>query len=274
MTRSGGRFEQDSRAGAPSDFVSAYDQDGFVVVKGLLSSEEVGALRDFAHQDKRLFEEGYGRRDSDNQPVKLALWNEPETMPYGLVSRLPRIVDRVEQLLGEAAYHWHTKLVMKEPRGGGAWEWHQDYGYWYGHGCLYPRLVTVWIALDAADRHNGCLQVLRGSHQLGRIDHTTTGDQQGADMERVAEAEKRHKRCYVEAQPGDAVFFQCNLLHRSDQNRADVPRWSLICCYNARSNSPYREIRHPKYQPLEKVSETAIIDWFRRQAGQPNAVAT
>lgn len=244
-----------------------YAEDGFVIVRQLLSADEVGHLREYAHADSELAEAGYGRKDAEGRPVRLALWNDPDAPPYGLLSRLPRIADRAEQLLGEEVYHWHTKLVMKEPHVGGAWEWHQDYGYWYHHGCLYPRLLTAWIALDRSDRSNGCLQVLKGSHRLGRIDHGTTGDQSGADLERVEEASRRHERIYVEANPGDAVLFHCNLLHRSDQNRSDHPRWSLICCYNTRSNSPYREIRHPSYRPLERLPDAALVDWFAEREG-------
>ena len=54
------------------------------------------------------------------------------------------------------------------------------------------------------------------------------------------------------------MFFHCNLLHRSDQNRSDRPRWSLICCYNAARNDPYKDSRHPRYTPLEKVDDSAI----------------
>ncbi len=243
-----------------------YREDGFIVLRGLLSPEEVELLVHFARNDQQLAQSAYGRRDATGQPVRLALWNEPDTPPYGLLSRLPRIADRAEQLLEEEVYHWHTKLILKEPRVGGAWEWHQDYGYWYEFGCLYPRLLTVWIALDPSTGENGCLQVLRGSHKLGRIDHGTTGDQTGADLERVQEAMKRHEHVYVEAEPGDAVFFHCNLLHRSDQNRSEKPRWSIICCYNVRSNSPYKQpSRHPAYRPLPRVAENALLAWAKEQ---------
>ncbi len=242
-----------------------YEEDGFVVVRGLLAPEEVEALLRFARSDQHLAQAAYGRRDSTGQPVRLALWNDPDVPPYGLLSRLPRIADRAQQLLGEEVYHWHTKLILKEPQVGGAWEWHQDYGYWYNFGCLYPRLLTVWIALDRSTRENGCLQVLRGSHHLGRIDHITTGDQTGADPERVQAAQKHHEHLYLEAEPGDAVFFHCNLLHRSDQNHSDKPRWSIICCYNTRSNSPYKVVRHPAYRPLERVDEGALRSWAREQ---------
>jgi ectoine hydroxylase-related dioxygenase (phytanoyl-CoA dioxygenase family) len=63
---------------------------------------------------------------------------------------------------------------------------------------------------------------------------------------------------YVEMDPGDVLFFHSNLLHRSDQNRSDNPRWAMICCYNAASNNPYKESHHPRYTPLLKVPDSAI----------------
>jgi ectoine hydroxylase-related dioxygenase (phytanoyl-CoA dioxygenase family) len=152
-------------------------------------------------------------------------------------------------------------MMLKEPFVGGAWEWHQDYGYWYQNGCLYPLLASCLIAVDRASKENGCLQVLVGSHQMGRIEHGKTGDQTGADMEIVSAALERLPLKYIEAEPGDALFFHCNLLHRSDQNRSPASRWSLICCYNAARNNPYKESRHPRYKPLAKVADSAIKVW-------------
>ena len=100
-----------------------------------------------------------------------------------------------------------TKMIFKDPLIGGAFAWHQDYGYWYQTGCLQPLLSSVMIAVDPAKRGNGCLQVLRQSHHLGRIDHKQTGDQAGAEMERVKEALKIFDLVYVEMEPGDALFF-------------------------------------------------------------------
>ena len=119
-------------------------------------------------------------------------------------------------------------------------------------------MASVMIAVDPATRENGCLQVIRGSHHMGRIDHILTGEQAGADMERVNVALERLELVHVEMKAGDAVFFDGNLLHRSDQNRSDKPRWVLICCYNAARNNPYREHHHPQYTPLNKVDDGAI----------------
>ena len=126
---------------------------------------------------------------------------------------------------------------------------------------LEPRLTSVFIAVDPSTKANGCLQVIKHSHQCGRINHVLTGDQAGADKERVEEMLKRPDRfplVYVEMDPGDALFFHANTLHRSDQNKSDHPRWSMICCYNAARNDPYKDSHHPRYTPLNVVSDSSI----------------
>lgn len=246
--------------------LAAYERDGYFIARRLFDADEMRTLLDFARGDEALAGSAYARKDATGAATKLALWNKAGDDLYSLFARSPRIVDRMEQLLGGEVYHWHSKMMLKEPRVGGAWEWHQDYGYWYHNGCLYPLLASAMIAVDRATRANGCLQVLAGSHHIGRIEHGKTGEQTGADMEHVEAALARHELAYVEMEAGDTLFFHSNLLHRSDQNRSDEPRWSLICCYNARRNDPYKESRHPRYEPLAKVSSTAIHEWSRSAA--------
>jgi hypothetical protein len=74
----------------------------------------------------------------------------------------------------------------------------------------------------------------------------------------------------VEMEPGDTLFFHSNLLHRSDQNLSDNPRWSMICCYNAARNDPYKESHHPRYTPLHKVPDTAIKAAGLRRFSDPH----
>jgi ectoine hydroxylase-related dioxygenase (phytanoyl-CoA dioxygenase family) len=241
--------------------LTAYLQDGFFVARSLFDGQEIQKLLAFAQEDPAFAGSVYGRKDATGKETKLAVWNHAGEDLYSMFARSPRIVNRMEQALGGEVYLYHMKMMLKEPHVGGAWEWHQDYGYWYNNGCLYPLLASCLIAVSEANKANGCLQVLRGSHLMGRIDHGKTGDQTGADLERVNAALERLELVYVECQPGDAIFFDSNLLHRSDANSADYPRWSLICCYNAARNDPYKESRHPGYSRLDRVTESAIRDW-------------
>src|SRR5581483_4764364 len=241
-----------------SEQIAYYHRDGFIIMPNLFDQEEIGLLRRAAKEDKMLDEHSFSRDDGTGAKVRLSLWNHPGDGIYGMFARCHKLVDSVEQLLGEEVYHYHSKMIMKDARVGGAWAWHQDYGYWYQNGVLFPLLCSAFVAVDPATRENGCLQVLKGSHHLGRVDHVLTGDQAGADQERVAQALKRLELVHVEMAPGDTLFFDCNLLHRSDQNRSEHPRWSMICCYNAARNDPYKESHHPRYTPLHKVSDGAV----------------
>lgn len=245
--------------------VAQFHTDGFLIVPGLLNADEALLLGQIARADKQLAESAYGRKDAAGAVVTLAVRNELQDDIYSDIARSRRIVDAMSAFLGDEVYHYHHKLILKEPRVGGAWEWHQDYGYWYHNGCLRPDMGSCLIAIDRATKANGCLQVLRGSHQLGRIDHGKTGDQTGADMERVNIALQRLELVYVELAPGDAVLFHANLLHRSDQNHSDDPRWALICCYNTRRNDPYKPGRHPGYSKLETQDDGRVLETARRQ---------
>ena len=256
------------------DQLTAYDRDGYLIVRKLFDDEEMDLLRKSAKEDRELDEHSYGSQDGEGGTVRLSLWNHPGDGIYGMFARCGRIVNAVEQILHDEAYHYHSKMVMKDAKIGGAWTWHQDYGYWYQNGVLFPNLCSVSIAVDQATKANGCLQVIKGSHRLGRIDHGQTGDQAGANRERVDEVLKRMELVYCVLEPGDALFFHCNLLHRSDQNHSDHPRWSMICCYNAASNDPYKESHHPRYTPLAKVPDNAIKDvGIRRFADDASDVA-
>lgn len=244
--------------------VEQFHNDGYVLVAGLFDAEEIGLLRDVARADRALKDRTSSRRDGQGGIVRLALSNDLDDNVYAAFIRSRRVVGAMEQLLGDEVYHYHHKMILKEPRIGGAWEWHQDYGYWYRNGCLFPDMASCFTAVDRATLENGCLQVLRGSQRLGRIDHVPIGDQTGADPERVAVALECFERVYMIMNPGDSLFFHANTLHRSDQNRSPDPRWAFIGCYNTKHNDPYKASHHPRYSPLEVWPDERIKELGKR----------
>jgi hypothetical protein len=242
----------------PED-LKRYQEDGFLLVRGMLSGQEVDLLGRTAREDRILDQHSFGRADGEGGTVRLSVWNHPTDTVYGMIARSESLVSRAEQLLEGEVYHYHSKVIMKDAKVGGAWTWHQDYGYWYQFGFLYPFFTSASIAVDPATRENGCLQVIRGSHKAGRVNHVLTGEQAGADMERVGKLLERLELVYVEMDPGDTLFFHPNLLHRSDQNRSDNPRWSMIVCYNSVENKPYDPTLF-QYMPLTKVPDATVLE--------------
>src|ERR1043165_1647118 len=184
-----------------------YREQGFILARGFFDRKEIDRLRRAAKEDRELDQHSYGKGDGEGGQVRLSLWNHPGDSIYGMFARCESVVRSAEAILEGEVYHYHSKMIMKDANVGGAWAWHQDYGYWYQNGVLFPLLTSAFIAVDPATRENGCMQVIPQSHQLGRIEHVLTGDQAGADSERVAEVLKRLPLVHVEMEPGDTLFF-------------------------------------------------------------------
>ncbi|WP_440906659.1 phytanoyl-CoA dioxygenase family protein (plasmid) [Catenovulum sp. SX2] len=240
-------------------------RDGYVIARGYFNMAEIEKLQAKAFSDDSLYDRAWNKKDGSGAVSKVCLWQKTGDDLYSMFSRSRRLVDSCEKLIGEPTYHTSTKIMMKEPFVGGAWEWHQDFGYWHQDNLmLYPKAISCMVAINKATIENGCLQVLKGSHHLGRLDHSKTGDQKGADLKFVEEAMKYHELVNVELEPGDVLFFHCNLLHKSNQNRSKDPRWSMISAYNAISNQAFAD-NEAVYYPLERVDDDAILNWQENQ---------
>jgi len=242
--------------------VETFKADGYLIVPNFLNSMEVSKLLEVALQDDVINKNSYDLNDQSGKKTKLALWFTPGEDIYGLLTRSERIISSVDKLLEGSApvCHYHSKLMQKEPKVGGAWEWHQDYGYWYKNEYLFPdQMISVMIAITEAKKENGCLQVIKGSHKMGRIEHGFAGEQVGASQHYVDLALKTMELVYVELKPGDALFFHSNTLHRSEANLSEKARWSLISAYNRQSNVPYNDKSASGIVPIEPVSDDAIL---------------
>jgi ectoine hydroxylase-related dioxygenase (phytanoyl-CoA dioxygenase family) len=95
---------------------------------------------------------------------------------------------------------------------------------------------------------------------MGNIKHGLAGEQAGADIQRVEQALQKLPLVYCEMDPGSALFFHSNLLHASAQNTSENSRWSLISCYTAEYNLPFKPLPHPAPQVVEIVPDSAIMD--------------
>jgi phytanoyl-CoA hydroxylase len=242
--------------------IETYNQDGYLIIPGYFTAEEIEKLYAIATHDDVLSKNSYNMTDKEGKSSKLALWFTPGDDIYGVLTKSERIVFAVNQLLDGATpvCHFHSKLMQKEPKVGGAWEWHQDYGYWYKNEFLFPgQMISVMVAITDANKANGCLQVIKGSHKMGRIEHGFSGDQVGASQKYVDLALQKMELVYVELKAGDTLFFHSNLLHRSDANLSDASRWSIISCYNRQANDAANLESVSCITPLTAVPDAALL---------------
>ena len=236
--------------------VRQYHADGYYLARGFFDAEEIDLLKRSAKEDNELDQRSFGRADGEGGVVRLSLWNHPGDGIYGMFARCERMVRSCEKLLGGEVYHYHSKMILKDAKVGGAWAWHQDYGYWYQNGVLTPDLTSVFIAVDPCTKENGCLQVIRELAPL-RADqprpHRRSGRRGPRTRRGDPEAARTHSRSctsrWTRATPSSSTRTCCTA---RDQNKSDNPRWAMICCYNARANDPYKESHHPRYTPLKR----------------------
>lgn len=246
------------------DQIAGYKRDGYVFIRQFCNAAETDKLYRTALEDDAMKKNALDLNDQSGKKTKLSLWFTPGNDVFGYLTRSRKMVSAVACLLDSdaAVCHFHSKLMQKEPKVGGAWEWHQDYGYWYKNQFLFPdQLTSVMVALTPASRANGCLQVIRGSHKMGRVNHGFAGEQVGADMTMVNNALQSMELLYCELDAGDALFFHPNLLHRSEANLSEQPRWSIISCYSSQSNLAYNETSVSWKTPVSVVPDEAILNW-------------
>lgn len=211
-----------------------YREHGWLAIDQLLSSAEVAASLETIDrlitggQWKGTMYEAAARASLDAMTVeqrrdavrKLAFFDR-EARECGLPVDQPRLVRFVSQLMDDRAPAlFQTMTLLKPPRIGREKPWHQDHAYF--NLDLEDRIVGVWIALDAADLDNGCMQLLDRGHTLGPIHHWQRRDWQICDTDIMGK-----KSVAVPLQPGGALFFDSLLPHGTPTNHSPRRRRAM-----------------------------------------------
>ena len=215
--------------------VRFYHEQGYVAGIQVLDDAQVDALReelaglfDPAHAGHDLFYEYHSNESTDPARVLFhalgawritpgfhdLLWNPAFTVP-------------ASQLLEGAVRFWHDQLFCKPAQHGGVVAWHQDYSYWTRTQPMAH--LTCWIGLDDADRDNGCLQYIPGSHRWPLL--PITGLAGGMDSIRevlTAEQLAQFQPTAIELKKGQCAFHHPLMVHGSFENRTDRPRRAAV----------------------------------------------
>ena len=141
----------------------------------------------------------------------------------------PLILDCVEDLLGPDVISWGTHFFCKLPGDVKEVSWHQDAAYWP----LTPsKTVTAWLAIDDADRENGCMKVIGGSHRLGKVPlRDSTPEDQNVLSQEVIDAEQYGDVDFIELKAGQISLHADMLIHGSDPNLSNRRRCGLTLRY-------------------------------------------
>lgn len=204
--------------------IDAFNRDGFLKGFRIFSPVEAAEIRSyFDGLLQRTLAAG-----GDSYSISTA------HLKYGKVHDLltnPRIVALVGDLLGENVVAWGSHFFCKMPGDGKAVAWHQDASYWP----LTPsRAVTVWLAIDDADRENACMRFLAGSHHFGHLTYRPSDPAEHNVLNQTIEnVERFGSPVDVELKAGEISIHSDLLLHGSEANTSTRRRCGLTLRYCA-----------------------------------------
>lgn len=155
-------------------------------------------------------------------------------LKYGRVYDLlthPRLIAVVKDLLGPNLIAWGSHYFCKMPRDGKPVAWHQDASYWP----LSPsKAVTVWLAIDDADRENACMKFVAGSHHVGHLTFRPSDPSEHNVLNQTIDnAEQYGEVVWDELKAGEASLHSDLLLHGSEANLSDRRRCGITLRYCA-----------------------------------------
>ena len=79
---------------------ASFEENGFILVRGLFDSEEVGKLRKCMEESQDIHTHAYGRSDGQGATSKLCVWNMPGDDVCGAAARTRKVAGTLQHLLG------------------------------------------------------------------------------------------------------------------------------------------------------------------------------
>lgn len=210
-----------------------YDEQGYVLIEGLLGPDEAMALRAEMHHLSERIGRSDGTWDSVRDQGTTISHCHDVQFRSAMVTRFltdPRLTGIVSDIIGPNVQLHHTKMFIKPPENGSPFPMHQDFHY-------FPHrdhsMIAVILHLDDAPEEKGCLRVYPGTHRLGPLEC------EGSDHHLSPERFPIEGALPIPAKAGDAIFFNYLTVHGSGLNRSDEPRTTLLI-----------QLRDPTDKPL------------------------
>ena len=231
--------------------IQFYNDNGYLLVKGLFSKEEAAAWRkegheliDRVYQTETVDATWKGARDVTMTQTKLLHCHDVQFYSAAFTKLIvdERLMDATADLMGSPNVQLHhTKMFIKPPEKGSPFPMHQDYPF-FPHD--NHTMMAAIIHFDNAPEEKGCVRVVPGSHKLGPILETEEGNHLPLDKYPIESA----TACPAEA--GDVLFFSYLTIHGSGVNTSNEERTTLLVQMRDPADPPSKQVHLSKGQGM------------------------
>jgi hypothetical protein len=95
--------------------IRQFDRDGYLFVEGLFDQEEVELLERITKASEKVAQDSWNDEDAEGGFSRIWLTEELDDDTFSAFARCERIVNPIEQLLRDKVYHFHHKMMLKDP---------------------------------------------------------------------------------------------------------------------------------------------------------------
>lgn len=242
-----------SRWNGPLDEValSGYERDGFLWFEGFFSQYRIEPFFDELKriaEDDELMNSEQVIADPNTGDIRSVFAMHEISSLFDELTRDPRILGMVRQLLGSDVYIHQSRINDKFGFEGAGFNWHSDFETWHAEDGM-PRMRAVSASLMLTDNNefNGPLMLIPGSHHqfvpcIGETPPQNWKDSLKAqrigvpDQKSLAQLADRGGIQAPKGPAGSLLLFECNTLHASNRNLSPWPRANLFFVYNSVDN--------------------------------------
>lgn len=243
--------------GEPAGALTRYQRDsfesnGFLTFGDFFTPQEIDELQ----REARRLRHGHWLVDRDdvvNEPESgdvRSIFRIHETSDvFDRVARHPRILDKVQEILGDTVYLHQSRINYKPGLRGKEFFWHSDFETWHVEdGMPRMRAVSCSIALSPNYPYNGPLMLVPGSHRyfLSCVGETPEENYKNSlqkqefgvpDGEELGKLVELGGGIVAPTGPAGAItMFECNTMHGSSSNITPYSRTNLFLVYNSVDN--------------------------------------
>ncbi len=255
--------------------LAIFDREGWLFLPECFSAEEVDVLREEARAIYAMERQEVWRETTGAPRTAFAAHQYNEA--FGVLGAHPRLIEPVEQLLGEKLYIHQYKVNAKAAFDGEVWQWHQDYGTWArDDGMPEPRAMNIAVFIDEVMPINGPLMLIPRSHKRGVLpaEHdlkTTSYPLWTLDHDTVRRLADEGGIVAPTGKPGGVLMFHSNLVHGSAGNITPYGRiivYLTLCAVSNHIRTPTRAewIAHRDFTPIETTADDALTALARRRS--------
>ena len=224
-----------------------FEKNGFIIIRNFFSKKIMDTIN--KKLDNFIIKESLKIRNKDklanfiDEKVLNSFHKMDNFYHVKNIKKNKKLVNIIENLFSEKIVEMGSELFAKPSRKGLASPYHQDNFYF----CLdNAKAVTVWIALEKADKSNGGVEYFIGSHKSKLLKHVPSFSPGSSQKVKNLNNLKKYKKIIPKLDKGDCMIHHSMIVHGSSINKSSKSRKGLTVRFKAKS-SKIDKLRQMRY---------------------------